>query len=323
MLEETKDAIGNSFEENGIPKDINGIKFEEIVFNKMIKSSQNTVFYNHVEQTGLQSFPDIIARKLYGVEVKMTSGDKWISTGNSILETTRKDDVETIYMFFGKFGKRFAAKYRKYQDCLSDVAVTHSPRYKIDMNLPEGSSIFDKIGIEYNSFRKEEYPVKRLKDYYRKNLKSGEELWWIDNADETPAIPIIKSFRSLDKKNQDKYIKECMILFPEIFGGSTIKFEKAAAYLITKYNSFSSNLRDNFTAGGKMLVPNIKEPQPQILYKLFSYSKDITKLIETISTETLEYYWQIPIDNNPLEVWQDLLRKHSSVAANIFINGLS
>ena len=129
-------------------KKLNGDEFETVVYKNTLKASQNSPFEGHVFQTGPHAFPDIIARKYFGMEVKMTTGDKWVSTGNSILETTRVNDVERIYMFFGKFGGNFDVKYRLYQDCLCDVGVTHSPRYKIDMNLANGHSIFNKIGVK-------------------------------------------------------------------------------------------------------------------------------------------------------------------------------
>ena len=82
-----------------------------------------------------QYFPDIIAEKYYGVEVKSTKENHWTSTGSSIVESTRDKNVENIYMLFGKLGGKTAEfKCRPYEDCLSDIAVTHSPRYLINMN---------------------------------------------------------------------------------------------------------------------------------------------------------------------------------------------
>jgi hypothetical protein len=325
LLEKTKDFIHLEFSKNGLPKAISGVGFETIVYNEMVKASTNTNFHGYIEQTGVQTFPDIIARKLYGVEVKMTVGDKWVSTGNSVLETTRKESVETIYMFFGKFGKTFEAKYRKYQDCLCEVSVTHSPRYKIDMELADGSSIFDKIGVPYDIFRKEENSIKRLKEYYRKQLKSGEELWWIDaTAEESSVSPIIQSFRLLDDSIKERYLNECMILFPEIFGNSTTKFERATAYLITNYNAISSNLRDNFTAGGREIITIDGQDKSisQIIYRLFLRAKNIEKTIKKIPTDKLSYYWNRDVKTNPLEIWQVLLSNYSKDAVMVFNKGL-
>ena len=97
-------------------------------------------FENSIELIGGQKFPDIIANKFFGVEVKTTTKNHWKTTGNSILESTRVDDVERIFMLFGKLGKPIEFKYRAYEECLSEVVVTHSPRYLIDMNLEEGNN---------------------------------------------------------------------------------------------------------------------------------------------------------------------------------------
>lgn len=313
LLETTKNKIIQNFK-NKIPRKINGNIFEDIVYQKMVLSSIGTSFEGYVEQTGAHAFPDIIARQLYGVEVKMTVDDKWISTGNSVLESTRIDGVETIYMFFGKFGNSFDIKYRKYQECLCEVGVTHSPRYKIDMNLSKGESIFDKMGVEYNSFRKKSNPIKLLKDYYRKQLKDGEELWWIDNGTENRIIsPIIQSFSMLDKSIRDYFISESMILFPEIFGNSTIKFERVAAYLIINYNAVSSSLRDNFTAGGRIKI-SIKGKDvvvSRVVYNLFERAKQIENIINKISKEKLSYYWGLKVDKKPIETWKILLKRYS------------
>lgn len=314
LLEVSKQKIEVELKSVDAPKMMDGVAFENFVYENMLKAATGSEFEGHVEQTGAHAFPDIVARKLYGVEVKMTTGDKWVSTGNSVLETTRVESVETIYMFFGKFGAGFEAKYRKYQDCLSEVGVTHSPRYKIDMDLPLGKSIFDKIGVDYNVFREEESPIKRLKEYYRGQLKEGEELWWIDpSSDEKSVSPVIKSLKLLDEEEKEQFIKEVFILFPEIFSNSNLKFEKAAAYLITQYNAVSSSLRDSFTAGGKMDIKigkrNIKVSR--LLYNLFVRARAIRELLEKMDETKLAYYWPMDVVGNRAEIWRQLISRHA------------
>jgi hypothetical protein len=325
LLESTKTNIQNTFILNGTPTKINGVEFEGVVFNEMINSSKNTDFNGHIQQTGLHSFPDIIAKKLFGVEVKMTVSDRWTSTGNSVLESTRISDVETIYIFFGKFGNQFEAKYRKYQECLYDVGVTHSPRYKIDMDLAANASIFDKLEVPYDVFRKEENQIKRLKEYYRKQLKAGEELWWIDQAEDTPIVsPVIKQLRSFDISVRDRFINECMILFPEIFGQSTTKFERPVVYLVASYNAVTSNIRDFFTAGGQMKVFINGDYLiiPRIMYNLYLRSKEINYLINSIPIKTLSYYWNTTIKSSPLSVWLKMINRYSDIASIVFNAGL-
>ncbi len=314
LLEETKAGIIKTFGES-IPKGINGNVFESAVHDQMLVSSIQTDFEGHIVQTGTHSFPDIIARKLYGVEVKMTIGDKWVSTGNSVLESTRIEDVETIYMFFGKFGKDFNVKYRKYQDCLYDVGVTHSPRYKIDMTLPDGHSIFHKLGVSYDEFRKDENSINRLKQYYKSLLKSGEELWWISDTQEDVAVsPIIQSLGELSIDIREKIIIECFILFPEIFGSSGAKFERAAAYLITNYNAVSSHLRDYFTAGGRknIVINGTTVNVSRLVYNFFIRAKHINHIIQQIPFKQLNYYWNTQISGNPVKYWKSLLKHNST-----------
>ena len=312
LLDSTKSHALQELRELGDgARKLNGDEFETVVYNNSLRASQNTPFEGHVIQTGPHAFPDIIARKFFGMEVKMTTGDKWVSTGNSILETTRVDEVEKIYMFFGKFGGNIDIKYRTYQDCLYDIGVTHSPRYKIDMDLTDGHSIFDKMGIPYDTLRKEKNPISKIKDYYRKQLKDGEELWWIESQIEERAVsPIITPFRMLSKTNQDRFFTESMILFPEIFGRSATKYERAAAYLITNYNSVSSSLRDIFTAGGQVTI-NVNGNSvtvPKIFSHLMKNAKQIKELIEQMSEEELRYYWRAEQIRAPrVEQWKQLL----------------
>jgi len=301
-------------------KKINGDSFESIVFNNTVKASSSTLFEGHVRQTGAHDFPDIIAKKYFGIEVKMTTGDKWVSTGNSILESTRVDEVERIYMFFGKLAGGLDIKFRRYQDCLYDIGVTHSPRYKIDMELPEGDSIFDKMGTPYDILRKEENPISKIKDYYRAQLQDGEELWWIDTKVEEKAVsPIIKPFRILSKEEKDKFITETMILFPEIFSKSQTKYERPAAYLITEYNTISANLRDIFTAGGQVAISinGIDLLVPQIFHNLKEKAKEIQVLIEKIPDEKLKYYWRAEQIKSPkIEQWKQVLDYHTNAQLN-------
>lgn len=293
---------------------ISSSDFEKIVYEQMIEASKGTDFENTIKLTGTFSFPDIIANKYFGVEVKMTIKDQWTSTGNSILETTRIEDVEKIYILFGKFGGTLNIQFRLYQECLTDITVTHSPRYKIDMDLDNGNSIFDKIGIEYDKLRKSSNTIQIIKDYYRNQLKSGEELWWIDQENEEKSVsPIIKPFRSLTKKDKENFLLESMIFFPEIFGKSTTKFERVAAYLIAEYNSVTANLRDVFTAGGKIQINIFDKPFkiPQLVAKLYFKSNDLKLKIFELDEQKLKYYWRCKkVEKNRLIQWKRILNRN-------------
>jgi hypothetical protein len=153
--------------------------FEKDTFDILCRASKGTDFEGTIFLVSGHAFPDIVAKEFYGVEVK-TSQKSWKSVGNSVLESTRVEGVERIYIFFAKLSSPIGFKYRLYQDCLSDIAVTHSPRYLIDMDLDERESIFSKMGLDYDELRKKENPIKPFVEYYRKLAKPGEEPWWMD-----------------------------------------------------------------------------------------------------------------------------------------------
>lgn len=302
-------------------KNVSASYFEMVVFERMCEVAKGTEYEGKIKQSGPQAFPDITAGGYYGVEVKMTQSDHWSSTGNSLLESSRIPGVERIYIMFGKFGGKIDIRCRLYQECLSDVSVTHFPRYRINMNLPIGESIFDKLGLDYDSFRKDPYSIQKIKDYYRKQLRDGEELWWMDSSGDGKTVsPIIKSYRNLREDEKEKFILESMIFFPEIFGKTIAKFERVAAYLIAEYNAVSASLRDLFTAGGriKLVVHQKFFLVPRLIFRLYQKAVKINKMIEIMDREKLKFYWrEEKIDPYPIVQWKKKLDFHCAWRANI------
>lgn len=123
---------------------LNGSKLENEVVDVMRYCAKDTPFENSIELISGQRFPDIIANNFYGVEVKTTKSNHWKSTGSSVAEGTRVVGIEKIFMLFGKMCSPIEFMCKPYEDCLSEVVVTHSPRYLIDMNLPKGGTFLIK-----------------------------------------------------------------------------------------------------------------------------------------------------------------------------------
>ena len=148
LLDQTLNALQVSAPKN-IAKlqQLTAQKFETHLKELMTELAQNTVFENSIELVSGQRFPDIVAKQYYGIEVKTTIKNHWKTTGNSVFEGTRVDGVERIFMFFAKLADPIEFRCRPYEDVLSEVVVTHSPRYLIDMNLAQGQTIFDKIRV--------------------------------------------------------------------------------------------------------------------------------------------------------------------------------
>lgn len=267
-----------------------------------------------LERTGKHSFPDIRIGR-FGIEAKFTVGDSWVTTGNSITESTKKDDFDLIYIFFCKQGKKNKSDilFKPYEECLSDIVVTHSPRYKINMELPSNETIFKKMDIDYVSFCKGN-PIEKAKDYFKKNIKKGEQFWWID----TGVTPIIRIFSDLDKSSQESFKIEALILFPEIFSRSPRKYDGPTLRLFQEYQARCSSFRDLFTAGGQVTIKISSSKSvkvPKIFHYLHHYAKQIRKLFPLVDLDELSRSWGKQLNNKDdlQKIWLMLIGEKSGL----------
>ncbi len=275
---------------------------------------------DEIELVAGHSFPDIMSEKYYGVEVKSTKANKWTSTGSSIVESTRNKYVENIYILFGKLGGTPPAfRCRPYQDCLSNIAVTHSPRYMIDMEIMDikGETIFDKLNIPYEDFAHHEDKIEIVRDYYiRQSRKEGKQEmpWWVGKktveSGESEAIP---SIQLMENKTPDekKWIKaEMVILFPQVLKGD---YSEAALWLCTHRYLLNLNLRDLFSAGGQWNTLNgerLEVPYPAV----FGILMKIMPLVKIILTtdydlEISEFNDALLGEKGKLEIWLEQVEK--------------
>lgn len=286
----------------------NGKKLEEDVYNCLLKSSKGTIFEGTIELVSGISFPDIIANNYFGVEVKSSISNSWKTLGGSILETSRIKGIEKIYLTYGKLADPIEFITRPYEECLSDIVVTHYPRYIIDMKLNNEETIFTKMGTTYDKFRLEEDQISTLTKYYKTKLKPGESVWWFNNAEDNYSPATIKFWNSLSTEEKLYYRNLGIILFPEVvFSNSKYKYNNFAVWLIKKYGILNINIRDEFSAGGKISLQKKKEgiysSFPAIVGRINESKDDIKKIIQNLPKNVLESYWGRKINKNPLEEW--------------------
>lgn len=294
---------------------LKGNKLEPYVKDVMTDLAVGSYFENSIELISGQKFPDIVANKYYGVEVKTTTKNHWKSTGNSVMESTRVEDVERIFMLFGKLGKPIEFRSRPYEECLSEVVVTHSPRYLIDMNLEKGKTIFDKIKMPYDTLRLEENPVKPIINYYKSKLKPGQDLWWIDSENEQSSNLVIDIWANLDINQRADIKNKAMVYFPEVFSNRGDKFGRLAVWLVTREAIVCPNVRDLFTAGGKedyIVNGKIYKDIPQIFVKLFKNLEDVLEVLINTSAIDLNDFWNLKVsEKNKIENWIKLVGENS------------
>lgn len=286
-----------------------GNKLENVVADVMSERAKGTPFENSIELISGQKFPDIIANKYYGVEVKTTKQNHWITTGNSVLENTRVDGIDRIFMFFGKMVNPIEFKCRPYEDCLSDVVVTHSPRYRIDMNLQKDQTIFNKLKIPYDTLRNYPNPIKPITDYYRSIRKPGDEIWWLDQEEEKGKSLIIRFWSNISSVEKTKFTSKAMVLFPEVFQSD---FNRYALWLYDIESIICPNIRDQFSAGGLDDIEwkTKKYKVPRIIINLTVMLEEVKGILINVDKEELINYWKkSPQDR--ISTWIDLVDKNT------------
>lgn len=288
----------------------NGTVLEEDVCDAMVRCAVNTSFEGTIQLISGASFPDIVASKYFGVEVKSTNKNHWKSIGSSILESTRNPNVERIYLTFGKLGSPIAFRSRPYEECLSGISVTHYPRYQIDMDLRKGETIFDKMGVPYDSLRKMDNPVAPVAKYYKSQLREGESLWWTADSDvESNEVPVtVKLWSVLSPAEKIHFTVQGYALFPEILsGGSSKKYQRYALWLAVNCGIVNTNIRDQFSAGGQvdLFTTNGKFEKMPAAFGKIEKNRDL--IIETIlctSEKTLCEYWGVEtIEEDRISQW--------------------
>jgi hypothetical protein len=273
---------------------------EDDVLAFLDKTAEGTKFEGTIEKISGQRFPDIVAGKYYGVEVKSSKDEDWITLGGSVNESTRVENVERIFLTFGKLIEPIEFRSRPYEDCLSDVVVTHYPRYKIDMKLKKGETIFDKMETTYDKLRLSDNPVGEIVDYYDSKLGENERLWWLsrDNKKEhiEPTEITMKLFKTLSPVEKCLLRGQGFAFFPELLSDNNDKYEKFSLWLAAKHGLVTSSLRDLFSAGGVGTIETKNKSFNNVSRILINVNKDkdiISKTILNSNESVLKKNWKI------------------------------
>lgn len=304
-LMDTTERILN---DGGIVRKNNLTAFEvETVTLNAIKDATKTIDVFRPEDVILISgfnFPDIEIKPSYGVEVK-TSHSGWSSIGSSIIESTRIPNIELIYMVFGNLKNNPPIfKCKSYDSVLTDIKVTHSPRYLIDMET--SVSIFDEIGIPYQIFReKDEHEKIEIAQLYTREKfkrKGQKEMpWWIKNIQDPFNNGVIKIWNCLSIEEKKRLTAQCMVLFPSVLSPnpSQTKYNEATLWLCSYHQVVTPNIRDIFSSGGRSVYGlNTNVYQIPAVYRKVKEHIDIIKRI--LTGEDSELLVQMEIYNPEL-----------------------
>ncbi|HHY0517767.1 TPA: hypothetical protein ACVU5T_004282 [Vibrio parahaemolyticus] len=307
LLDKTVELLKNIPTED--LKSNQGIDFE-VVLQKNLQEAVSIIGYDNVKEVELVSghrYPDIVIHThdtLLGIEVKTSKSKGWSTLGGSIFESTRVKGVEDIVLFFANFNDltNIAFRFAWMEDCISDVVITHKPRYAINMDVED--TFFKRAGVEYKELQNNDKPFSLIRDYLKKRGGKSADLWWVDETEENNIDNLgpqsIRRFATLTKEEKNRINAQLCIIFTEFLSESPTKYERITLFLISKLGLINSSIRDSFSAAGQY------DFKGHLIPKYFQKILDpinveaIRREMGTIPVQYLEEYWSEFIPNEPI-----------------------
>lgn len=273
--------------------------FEEDVHTALLESSKDLSIPWKIEYISGHKFPDIVARinkkQALGIEVKTisTRNNSWKVMGGSIMESTRIPDVSRIHIFCAK-QKPFKIRYKPFEECVENVAVTHSPRYMLDMDTSKQDSLFSKLGKTYEEIRQMKNPFDAFKDFIVKQRKLNlnkrkvdDDFWWYSpNYNQINTIELedqkfankmvgleLQFWNQITKDEQHFLRAYLLILFPNIIEGN---YNDASKWLLQTQGIINPSFRDTFSAGGRKSLAGISVPK--IIFNIANWKEDLINI---------------------------------------------
>lgn len=253
-----------------------------------------------------QTFPDVPCGE-FGVEVKFTKSDTWVSIANSVRESQRVESVRVVYLMFGKMGGTPESRWMKYEDCVVHVRTSHEPRFQVDLT-GEKESLFKVMGVEYDTFRKLDIMDKMpyISEYARSIHPDGH-LWWLEDTrtNEENTMEVAPSlFIELDQETKEKYRAEIYVLCPEVLGNSSTKYKNVALFLLTYHGVLCHNTRDQFSAGSVAGVTYSDHSGIHHVNKaLKRLEENILAAFKNLDPELFKEYWGVDVPEDDRIAW--------------------
>jgi hypothetical protein len=271
------------------------------------------------------AFPDITANG-FGVEVKSTTKESWLSVGNSVFEGMRDPTARKLYVVFGKFGGMPAVKWGKYEDRITHVRISHAPRFVLEMD--RDSRLFDHMDVDYDAFSQLSplEKMRHIRKYSRGRLKPGETLWWLeDEPGEEKTLPLeVRVYMRLSAQEKKKLRAEAALLCPEVVKPSRTrnKYDRAALYILTVHGVFCPQTRDLFTAGS---VAGKERGGNYLLRSLKNIQGEMIEAAKSLDGRLVEEYWgrDVPPDQR-IKEWLKMADKNAkswTPSDHLFKNG--
>ena len=220
-----------------------------------------------IKHLGGRAFPDVVIEGTrIGIELKGSQRGGAI-TGNSIYSGSMVEELEKVYLLFWIDDRSPKLGFRDYFDCVFDAKVTHSPRFALQVDLPEGGSMFGKgskqLGFEAADWLSgdSEYVERIVVEIRRRALEREEIPWWVvADSDEMGAVEIdshgglggLRSLNGIGRAASFSLQKTLFLGFPEVLSGGSAAHSIAIGWAISQKSVIIN--RDVFSAGGKRAI---------------------------------------------------------------------
>lgn len=287
---------------------ITGTDFEEIVYDSLIEAGFDEKSITH----RTQKFPDFVLMDMedgdkIGIEVKKTDTSKWEVLGGSIYESL-KNDINDTYVLMAKLGgNEPEVRLRKYEECIADLKVTHSPRFYLNLDLKEGEDYLTRN--DANNLL--ELSGDDLHKKIRQLLRTQKSTWWSEGK--------TVSFSDLSQEEKGSYLNEGIALFPEVFNGV---YKNFTPWLVYSCFVWCGNVRDIFSAGGNVFIEDTGIYVSAIMNRALANANSIKKRIFDMTNEEQEKFWG-KVTHQPkerLEIWIGLVEDSLKISTDLTAN---
>lgn len=300
LLDEVTKNVQKRITEIGDVK-VKGTDFEKIVYEELIKSGVNPDAITH----STQKFPDFIINDdavTIGVEVKKTDADKWDVPGGSVYESLR-NSIET-FVLMGKFGGVPEARLRKYEECISNLTVTHSPRFHLKLDMATGEDYLTRN----NASDLLDLPKgKELNRRIRELLRTDKDTWYTEES--------VESFSDLSSEEKISFFVDGVVLFPEVTGRDYSKF---APWMTYKCLIWCSNVRDVFSAGGTKEFNSFIASA--VMARILERTELIIDRISKMTDVELKTHWEVEEDmslSDRVDKWIELIDQRITISSRL------
>ncbi|MDD3278175.1 MAG: hypothetical protein PHG16_04740 [Lachnospiraceae bacterium] len=289
-------------------KKLSGTDFEDIVYDSLLETGFEKEEITH----SAQKFPDFIIEDpeegyKIGVEVKKTDAARWEVIGGSIYESL-KNDIEDTYVLMAKLGgDKPEVRLKKYEECIADLKVTHSPRFYLNLNLEEGEDYLTQNDAKDLL----ELSGDELNRKIRQLLRTQKSTWWSEG--ETIA------FSDLTKEEKGSYLNEGIALFPEVFNSN---YQKFTPWLVYSCFVWCGNVRDIFSAGGNVFDEELHIYISAIMNRTLENIESIRRRIIEMTEEEQLKFWGRATNNRDerLGNWLELVKGNLKCSSDLIKN---